>query len=300
MRLPIILSLALTCFLGQVYAATQEQPKVTLISTENEDKYEPVGYDVYRLEYKNKQIDIKTDYARTAQSGYGLGVAPKFVNSGIVHCGNNNRVFTYFENNYTANFEMELNDTENIYRVFNEDLTMITGLFMSKIIYSSTKEEVIKTRPITVDFYNKNSQLSALCELPYFIDKIGPKEKVRLLKELKPEDIKHGQNPFQVAVITYLSQYPVDKNNLRYYNDIGFYLSTKMQRDQEALDIYKAVEKISPNRVVLMLNMADSYWAIDEKENALIYYKKYVDLMTKAGKEARIPATVFERLDGVK
>ncbi|MEN5310725.1 tetratricopeptide repeat protein [Pseudomonas koreensis] len=43
------------------------------------------------------------------------------------------------------------------------------------------------------------------------------------------------------------------------------------------------------------LNLADSYWAVNDKERAVAAYKQYVSRMSEAGKASKIPARVGER-----
>jgi hypothetical protein len=46
-----------------------------------------------------------------------------------------------------------------------------------------------------------------------------------------------------------------------------------------------------------MLNIADNYWKISMKDNARIYYKRYIYLMTRSGKENKIPNQVRQRIN---
>lgn len=46
------------------------------------------------------------------------------------------------------------------------------------------------------------------------------------------------------------------------------------------------------------LNLADSYWAMNDKERAVPAYKQYASRMSEAGKVSNIPARVAERSVG--
>lgn len=125
---------------------------------------------------------------------------------------------------------------------------------------------------------------------------------ISLSKEvIKPKQqvdaLKYNVMPFYMSAESYMSCHPVNNNNYRNYNDIGYYLSTKYGRDEEAISIYKEVEKLHPNRTVLMLNIADSYWKLGDLDLAKIYYKKYIKRMQEINKEKRIPKFVFKRIN---
>jgi len=88
--------------------------------------------------------------------------------------------------------------------------------------------------------------------------------------------------------------FPVSKSTATVYNDFGYALG-EAGENSRAYEILKRVERVSPDRVVLMLNIADVIWGSD-KNKSKGYYKKYVDSMGRAGKERLIPLRVFERI----
>ncbi|WP_312400015.1 tetratricopeptide repeat protein, partial [Chryseobacterium sp.] len=58
----------------------------------------------------------------------------------------------------------------------------------------------------------------------------------------------------------------------------------------------KIIQKF-PSRVVAYLNLADNYWAINDKDLAKKNYKKYIELMKSQNKDqSKIPQRVFERI----
>ncbi|MGC6373070.1 tetratricopeptide repeat protein [Pseudomonas sp. K2I15] len=89
--------------------------------------------------------------------------------------------------------------------------------------------------------------------------------------------------------------FPVSKSTAAAYNDFGYALG-EAGENVRAYEILKEVEKASPDRVVLKLNIADVLWGSD-KNKSKEYYKKYLDLMRGAGKERLVPLKVFERID---
>lgn len=90
-----------------------------------------------------------------------------------------------------------------------------------------------------------------------------------------------------------LREFPVSKSTVSAYNDLGYALGQSGDNIL-AYEILRKVEKVSPGRVVLKLNIADVLWA-SEKEKSKMYYKDYIGLMRSVGKEDLIPAIVFER-----
>lgn len=106
------------------------------------------------------------------------------------------------------------------------------------------------------------------------------------------------------AIVSYLSKnliselivaYPLTVGRAALYNDIGFALAESGKK-KEALNLLLSIEKITPSRVVLLLNIADAYWP-SEKIKAKEYYLKYSELMIAAGKKNLTPPRVYERLN---
>jgi len=94
------------------------------------------------------------------------------------------------------------------------------------------------------------------------------------------------------AIIT---RTPIPKTNVSSYNDIGYVLAEANHLDL-ALRVLRNVENTSPDRTVLMLNIADVLWKKEQRKEAESYYKKYYVKMKIAGKEKIIPNRVAERL----
>jgi hypothetical protein len=116
-----------------------------------------------------------------------------------------------------------------------------------------------------------------------------------VLARLKDEDyegIKAYLNPSRIGQLS--RDFPIGGSNVVVYNDFGYALGQAGGNDL-AYKILKAVELVSPDRMVLKLNIADVLWPSD-KEMSKIYYKKYVEFMCQAGKEKLIPRIVLDRI----
>lgn len=79
------------------------------------------------------------------------------------------------------------------------------------------------------------------------------------------------------------------------FNDYGYFLQ-QTGLNNEAIKYFSIVMEKSPKRMVTYLNIADSYWDINSRNEAINSYKKYVSMMTNAGKSKQIPGRVFDRI----
>jgi hypothetical protein len=98
---------------------------------------------------------------------------------------------------------------------------------------------------------------------------------------------------------SYMACHP-PAQNVQAYNDLGFYLA-EGGKDELALKFYRGVEAVG-KRTVLMLNIADSLWRLDRKDEAQRYYSQYRDAMSADGKAQKIPQRAVERsvIQGMK
>ncbi len=85
----------------------------------------------------------------------------------------------------------------------------------------------------------------------------------------------------------------IDNSNVGIFNDLGFFLE-ESGRYQESVDVLLAVVAKFPDRTPAYLNLADAYDGLKNNDKAKENYKRYADLMTKAGKQAKIPKRVSE------
>lgn len=92
-----------------------------------------------------------------------------------------------------------------------------------------------------------------------------------------------------------IKKLPRNKSDIFTYNDIGYALAEASEFDI-ALEVLGNVEKIAPERTVLMLNIADALWGAGRQDEARRYYEKYYSKMKSSAKEKLIPARVTARL----
>ncbi|MBU0854589.1 MAG: hypothetical protein KKF76_19725 [Gammaproteobacteria bacterium] len=88
---------------------------------------------------------------------------------------------------------------------------------------------------------------------------------------------------------------PTAKRDISIYNDIGYALAEANELDL-ALCVLRNVEEISPERTVLMLNLADVLWEKGLQEEAKPYYQQYYSKMENIGKKRLVPMRVMTRL----
>lgn len=85
-------------------------------------------------------------------------------------------------------------------------------------------------------------------------------------------------------------------NNPRWSNDLGF-LFEQAGYFSEAIELLNEVTTQQPKRAVAYLNLADSYWAAGNADQASIMYEKYQSLMKEQGNTNKVPKRVIERIN---
>jgi len=116
------------------------------------------------------------------------------------------------------------------------------------------------------------------------------KNAFELIFNYKADDffMNYPVNTFKIGTLNLL--------DIKNSNDIAYYLA-EAQIYEEAIFILKNIIKKEPTRIVAYLNLADSYWAIGNKESAKENYKKYVELMKSQNKDLKkIPKQVWDRI----
>lgn len=82
---------------------------------------------------------------------------------------------------------------------------------------------------------------------------------------------------------------PLMNNKAYYLGEAGAHI--------ESIYILKKVLSKRPDRVVAYLNLADSYWEVNNKKEAKVSYQKYIKLMQIQGKDmSKIPQRVYDRI----
>lgn len=107
------------------------------------------------------------------------------------------------------------------------------------------------------------------------------------------ENAKTNQKVSLENINDVLKKQELSTKTLQKYNDIAYYLQQANANDEAIFLLEKIIEKF-PNRTVAYLNLADAYDGINDKEKAKVNYEKYIELMKKSGKEAKIPKRVLE------
>lgn len=88
-----------------------------------------------------------------------------------------------------------------------------------------------------------------------------------------------------MGVSSYMACYPPEKS-ISEYNDIGFYF-TQGGEHLLAMQIYKRLLTLAPDRVPLKLNVADSLWALGKHNEAKPYYIAYREAMLKKVRQVK-------------
>jgi hypothetical protein len=134
------------------------------------------------------------------------------------------------------------------------------------------------------------------------LETTSPKHLLKYASSIEPaqsraESIESSLN--FLSPESYMACHPPARN-VQAFNDLAFHLA-EGGRDELALKFYRGVEAVG-KRTVLMLNIADSLWRLDRKDEAQRYYSQYRDAMSADGKTQKIPQRVVERsaIQGMK
>lgn len=106
--------------------------------------------------------------------------------------------------------------------------------------------------------------------------------------------IDGGGSDETCPVDSYIADKYYFPSNPRWSNDLGF-LFEQAGYFREAIELLKEVIRKQPKRAVAYLNLADSYWAADNANQAAVMYEKYLSLMKEQGKVNKVPKRVIER-----
>lgn len=108
--------------------------------------------------------------------------------------------------------------------------------------------------------------------------------------------LEGGGNNETCSADSYIADKYYFPNNPRWSNDLGF-LFEQAGYFREAIELLNEVITKQPKRTVAYLNLADSYWAMDNTDQAAVMYEKYLTLMRAQGKTHRVPERVIERIN---
>lgn len=130
----------------------------------------------------------------------------------------------------------------------------------------------------------------------------SPKDLLNRVSSIEIPQSRVEELEFNLRTISpdaYMACHPPARN-VQALNDLAFYLA-EGGNDELALKFYRGVEAVG-KRTVLMLNIADSLWRLDRKDEAQRYYSQYRDAMSVDGKAQKIPQRAVERsvIQGMK
>ncbi|MFP8967476.1 hypothetical protein ACKC9G_12910 [Pokkaliibacter sp. CJK22405] len=180
-------------------------------------------------------------------------------------------------------------------------------------IYVPIQGSLIHLYDIYISSYNptwkKNSENVTLMKCCYDSTNINHsdlenmvKDKYLFNKNWSPKEIAMHIDDYNVYAVSNLG-------SVQKANDVGFYLSQDKKYDYANIVLADIINK-HPARVVAHLNYADNLYDMfivnsnsyesDEKKDIYdaisVNYNLYIKLMTKLGKEIKIPPRVYERL----
>ncbi|MBL3658883.1 tetratricopeptide repeat protein [Fulvivirga sediminis] len=147
--------------------------------------------------------------------------------------------------------------------------------------------------------YNLSHEANRICitaDKEDCID-LGSLENATLLSRLKVllKEKHYVKNLSEEFIFTLLSNYPLKKETIGYYNDIAYYMEQLGAYDESVYLLNNIIDKY-PERTVAYINLGDAYWGFGKKEEAREAYHIYVQKMKEAGKESKIPKVINERL----
>lgn len=197
------------------------------------------------------------------------------------------------------------------YFINHSGLGIKGNLYQAKI-YELNKNDFLELRPLEKELSGyEGSSESGLYSYYFYTSKDSFSQKLNLLLDGQKNDsltLAHAIATERLAkgdsdaIASYLSKdiineltaaYPITLGRAALYNDIGFALA-ESGKNEEALNLLLSIEKVTPNRTVLLLNIADAYWPSD-KTKAKEYYLRYYESMIAVGKKKLIPPRVYER-----
>ena len=139
----------------------------------------------------------------------------------------------------------------------------------------------------TFKYLNKNLIVYSYNELYY----ASPEDDLSTRIFLKTTDLLKSDH-FNYYKWRWYENINLTNTNVTKINNIAYELQNSI-----AINVLDQIIQKYPERVVAYLNLADSYWAIDNKYLAIDNYKKYIELMKSQKKDLKkIPNYVHDRI----
>ncbi|WP_161468512.1 tetratricopeptide repeat protein [Pseudomonas syringae] len=129
----------------------------------------------------------------------------------------------------------------------------------------------------------------------------GKKYKQQFLLEFKnstsrlyKEKVRFADFPKKAFVESYLNNYGYSQGDQQLLNDVAYFWQ-QADFNSDAIWLLEKIIDSNPERVVAYLNLADAYWSKGDKQAAQKNYDIYIGIMTKQGKQQKIPIRVSAR-----
>lgn len=200
-----------------------------------------------------------------------------------------NQFYLYIENTCTTTVTKQLfkiNWENNKFRILSKEIIKMNRdiIFCKNIFYENFIIDSLDIDNIEKDeedlVVNNNKRINSIA--------VNFNNKIIGYKRITSQDAKYNY--------PLIDNYHNVKNNIILYNDIAFILY-KNKSYIESLYVLKKIIKHSPNRAVAYLNIADCYWALNQKKEAKLSYQKYLSLMQSQKKDLKkVPKRVYERI----
>lgn len=138
-------------------------------------------------------------------------------------------------------------------------------------------------------------------EKKIIVTEFGKKYKRQFLLEFKnatsrlyKEKVRFADFPKRAFVEFYLNKYGYSTDDQQLLNDVAYFWE-QANFNSDAIWLLETVIENNPERVVAYLNLADAYWSEGHKQAAQKNYNSYIGIMTKQGKQQKIPSRVTAR-----
>lgn len=265
------------------------------LSQTKEIQKKPEINSLYSIRIVDEKLTIKTADSVIIYNSSNLIRNADLLNTDFYRGNDENDFFLVYQNNASTT------KTQSTYHLFvnKNDLFLISkeqvdlngdGIFIAKnyIVPIKVTNMDYETMDEKIVFANRKNSIILKNKLKnsIFFNNIKAFE---MIFSYKSDDffIDYPVNTFKIGTLNLL--------DIKNSNDIAYYLEEAQIYD-EAIFILKSIIKKEPTRVVAYLNLADSYWAIGNKDLAKENYKKYVELMKSQNKDLKkIPKEVWER-----
>ncbi len=203
------------------------------------------------------------------------------------------------------------NEKLKILKEFNYSFNNLKGVSFGWVIFYSNKDfdnndnvgnlikyELLKGKkcPFLInifspkDKFNEHYCLGRKREIPVFFENgelIGYYEYQEKERHSIYDDLYGNE------LLNFKSSIPIE--DVTKINDIAYFLEQNAAYSESVTLLEKIIAKI-PERTVAYINLGDAYWGLKDQTKAKEAYKKYIDLMKKSGKQAKIPKRVYDRV----